>query len=291
MGALKLRVQFTGIPNTGEPFTLRVKYDSVVVFNNNFTWGAGVGQIPIGVSANINAANLKTVLDSEIVLQNTQSVVTEVITDSLYITIGTNIIDTIGEFLYSSSWITSGAYQTYGFLYSEPYEYPAPDPIILDEEIILSRSPYSFKASPGVAYDNITASIYIYTGHKVDDIPLVETFNLSKSVVQAGQLSILFNISALVNDYVKNNLNVIPSAGAFTISDSDSVWCYINASVNLGDVSVYTIQQTVLAVDGFGWHTELANPTINQNILTTETKRSVVTDELSRSPSREEFTK
>jgi len=42
-----------------------------------------------------------------------------------------------------------------------------------------------------------------------------------------------------------------------------SIWCYIDAKINLGGAEQYQANQTLLAVDGFGYHTELANPEIS----------------------------
>lgn len=275
MGAIKLRTQITTVPNSGDDWIIEIRYNGIIELTIFGTWGS---TITIGATPSLCAANLKTAVDGFVSIQNAQNIVTEVIGDSLYITAGTNFITTVGKWYGTigeeTNWIENGSY-TFGYVTQTTYTYPPPDPVILDEAIILSRSPYSFKASPGVAYDNITAEIYLYRGHKVDDIPTSSTFPLSKAVVQAGQLTILFNISSIANDFVKNNLNIIPSTGAFTSSELDTIWCYVDASVNLGDVSVYTIKQTVLAVDGFGWFTESANPIISQNILTTETNHII----------------
>jgi len=137
-------------------------------------------------------------------------------------------------------------------------------PEVLAEKIILSRSPFNFSVTPGISFDEITAEIFIYRGHKTDDRPLVSNYQVSKSVVQVGQPTINFDIHKLVNDFVKNNYNgVADISGAFTTSTLDSVWCYIDAKINLGGAEQYQANQTLLAVDGFGYHTELANPEIS----------------------------
>jgi hypothetical protein len=132
----------------------------------------------------------------------------------------------------------------------------------LPEQIILSRSPYHFKVSPGVTYDEITAEVFIYRGHKVDDRPAISNYQLSKSVVQVGQPTISFDIHKLANDYVKNRYNAIGIDGSFTTSTLDSVWLYVDAKVKLAGVEQYPVNQMVLAIDGFGYHTELVNPLI-----------------------------
>jgi len=170
---------------------------------------------------------------------------------------------------HASTWLT---YTT------EAYTIPSPIvPVVLDEQIILSRSPYHFKVSPGILFDEITAEIFIYRGHKVDDRPAISTYNLSKAVVQVGQSTINFDVHKLVNDYVKNNYTSVGLSGAFTTSLLDSVWVYIDAKINLAGVEQYQTNQTLLAIDGFGYHTELANPKIVKSDLFFDLRDNVLT--------------
>lgn len=173
---------------------------------------------------------------------------------------------------HTSAWLT---YTT------EAYTIPAPIvPEVLDEQIILSRSPYHFKLTPGITFDEITAEIFIYRGHKVDDRPAIANYNLSKSVVQVGQGAINFDIHKLVNDYVKNNYDGIGVVGAFTTSLLDSVWVYIDAKIYLAGVEKYQANQTLLAIDGFGYHTELENPYVNyfDTVLSSITNHIIYND-------------
>jgi len=161
----------------------------------------------------------------------------------------------LDETAHSSAWLTYTV---------EDYTIPTPIvPEVLDEKIILSRSPYNFKLTPGITFDEITAEVFIYRGHKIDDRPAIANYNLSKSVVQVGQSAINFDIHKLVNDYVKNVYNGVGLSGAFTTFLLDSVWVYIDAKINLSGLEQYQANQYLLAVDGFGYHTDLANPEIS----------------------------
>jgi hypothetical protein len=171
---------------------------------------------------------------------------------------------------------------------TEPYTIPTPIvPVVLEERIILSRSPYHFQVSPGLTFDEITAEVFIYRGHKLDDRPAISTYNLSKSVVIVGQSTINFDIHKLVNDYVKNNYTSVGTSGAFTTSLLDSVWVYIDAKIKLAGVEQYQTNQVLLAIDGFGYHTELFNPKVNkksgyiierENILSTINNHIIYND-------------
>ena len=159
---------------------------------------------------------------------------------------------------------------------TEAYTIPSPaEPITLPEQIVLSRSPYHFKVSPSVTYDEITAEVFIYRGHKVDDRPATSNYQLSKSVVQVGQPTISFDVHRLVNDFVKNKYSTIGITGAFTSSLLDSVWVYIDSKIRLAGVEQYQVNQTLLAIDGFGYHTELSNPLISNKILSSITNHIV----------------
>lgn len=174
---------------------------------------------------------------------------------------------------HTSAWLT---YTT------EAYTIPALIvPEVLDEQIILSRSPYHFKLTPGITFDEITAEIFIYRGHKIDDRPAIANYNLSKSVVQVGQGAINFDIHKLVNDYVKNNYDGIGVVGAFTTSLLDSVWVYIDAKIYLAGAEQYQANQLLLAVDGFKYHTEvdsLSPLQFEQNILSNITNHIIYND-------------
>ena len=159
---------------------------------------------------------------------------------------------------------------------SEAYTIPSPvEPITLPEQIVLSRSPFHFKVSPSVTFDEITAEVFIYRGHKVDDKPATSNYQLSKAVVQVGQPTISFDVHRLVNDFVKNKYTTIGISGAFTSSLLDSVWVYIDSKVRLAGVEQYQVKQTLLAIDGFGYHTELSNPLISNKILSSITNHVV----------------
>jgi hypothetical protein len=169
--------------------------------------------------------------------------------------VNTFTLEDLSGVAHSADWLTITA-ESYTIV-------PPIVPEVLDEKIILSRSPYNFKVIPGISFDEITAEIFIYRGHKVDDKPLTSNYQISKSVVQVGQPTINFDIHKLVNDFVKNNYNgIADTIGAFTTSTLDSVWCYIDAKVNLGGIEQYQANQTLLAVDGFLYHTDYENPII-----------------------------
>jgi hypothetical protein len=99
--------------------------------------------------------------------------------------------------------------------------------------------------------------------------------------VQVGQGAINFDIHKLVNDYVKSNYNGIGIDGAFTTSLLDSVWVYIDAKIYLSGAEQYQANQTVLAVDGFKYHTEvdsLWTIEFQQNILSSITNHIIYND-------------
>ena len=187
--------------------------------------------------------------------------------------VNTFSLEDLSGVAHSEDWLT---------ITTEVYTIVAPIvPEVLPQKIILSRSPFHFKVSPGITFDEITAEIFIYRGHYLDDRPATATYNLSKSVVQVGQSTINFDIHKLVNDHVKSNYNYVGTSGAFTTSLLDSVWVYIDAKINLAGVEQYQANQTVLVVDGFKYHTEvdsLSPLQFEQNILSSITNHIIYND-------------
>jgi hypothetical protein len=163
--------------------------------------------------------------------------------------VNTFTLEDLSGVAHSADWLT---------ITTESYTIVPPIvPEVLDEQIILSRSPFNFSVTPGITFDEITAEIFIYRGHKVDDKPLTSNYQISKSVVQVGQPTINFDIHKLVNDFIKNKYNgIAETVGAFTTSTLDTVWCYVDAKINLGGAEQYQANQTLLAVDGFNYHTD-----------------------------------
>lgn len=138
-----------------------------------------------------------------------------------------------------------------------------------NDAIVLSRSPYFFKASPTVLYDTMKTDVYIYRGNRTTDKPAIPTFQASKAVLIAGQSTVSIDIHKLVNDFVQNEFNQNISLGVQTTNQLDSVWVFVDAGIYLNNVLLYSINQTLIALDGFGYHQELANPTLNKKVLST----------------------
>ena len=173
----------------------------------------------------------------------------------------------------TSSGFTTGTIVNYVAV--TPYEPPVtipPEigvPIVYDERIVLSRSPFNFKLTSLVLFDNVTIDMYLYSGDRNLDKPVLPTYQFTKKVIQAGQTNISIEISKMLNDMVKADYYDIATSGANTTSTSEAVWCYLDAKILLGVTEIYRVQQQLLAVDGFGYHTELFNPVIQTNVLST----------------------
>jgi len=133
---------------------------------------------------------------------------------------------------------------------------------------ILSRSPYFVNIQPTTDFDRATMELRIWRGD-VNDVPASASFALSKTIVQAGQPEIVFDIQTIVNDYVKNNIIAFGDQDAKTSSTNDSVWVKADIVAYFQGGTVGSTTRTYLAVDGFGYHTELYNPVISHKVLST----------------------
>ena len=142
------------------------------------------------------------------------------------------------------------------------------------DNIILSRSPFNLSLQPTTAFDSVGCNLYLYRGTQTTDAPTTQTYALSKSVIQAGQTTINFEISKYLNDYCKNNIPTFVN-GVNTSTSYDSVWCDVELiAYYLGEEFGTTTRQ-YLAIDGFGWHTELYNPKLTKNVLSSITTHYV----------------
>ena len=160
---------------------------------------------------------------------------------------------------------------------SEAYSFPVePSPLITrTDSVILSRSPWFFKESPTIIYDQMRFDLYVYRGEKTVDKPTIRTFAASKFVIQVGQPTISIDIHKLVNDFVQNEYLESTVTGIVTTSQKDSVWIFIDAGIYLDGVLKYSINQNLLALDGFGYYKELANPLLTKKVLSTIDKHII----------------
>jgi len=139
-------------------------------------------------------------------------------------------------------------------------------PTISKDDIILSRSPYNLFIEPNILFDSAEIELRIYRGEYDVDKPNTPQFTLSNQVIKAGQTKINFEISKYVNDYCKSNIPVF-AAGINTSTSYDSVWLETTLTAfYLGNTIAQQIKN-YYAVDGFGYHTELMNPKIQTNVL------------------------
>lgn len=149
-----------------------------------------------------------------------------------------------------------------------------PETEIRENAVVLSRSPFYFQASPVILYDNVLIDLYIYRGD-ITSVPLTPTITISKYIIQSGQPTISVEIAKILNDYVQNSIVDFATINATTSSSLDSVWCKVDCSVRLAGSELYKVEQFLLAVDGYGLHEELFNPTYDRNVLSTITTHDI----------------
>ena len=237
------------VVNGSNPFSFNSAISSESLSNNEIVKGASVNNF---------ANNFKLWLDAQLTSQGDLYFETSIASNVVELIWGNNSETNDFSLIYFSGITPTEHDSAWLTITEEAYTIPAPIvPEVLPQKIILSRSPFHFKVSPGITFDEITAEIFIYRGHYVDDKPATATYNLSKSVVQVGQSTINFDVHKLVNDYVKNVYTDVGASGAFTTSLLDSVWVYIDAKIYLAGAEQYQANQTLLAIDGFKYHTEI----------------------------------
>lgn len=143
-----------------------------------------------------------------------------------------------------------------------------------ETKTILSRSPYFIDTLASGNFDRSELNLKIWSGNRTLSKPATPTYAVSKSVVQAGQNNIVFDIHKLVNDFVRSEIPVIQGAGTFPVSIDSVVWVETNVTAFMGESLAGTTSKTLLAIDGFGYHSEGFNPiapkilsSINKHLL------------------------
>ena len=147
-------------------------------------------------------------------------------------------------------------------------------PTIGKDEIILSRSPYNVFIEPTVLFDSGEIEMRIYRGELEFDKPNTPQFTLSNQVIKAGQTKINFEVAKFVNDYCKSNIPTF-GIGINTSTAFDSVWLETTLTAFYQGSTIGQQVKNFYAVDGFGYHTELMNPKIQTNVLSSITNHIV----------------
>lgn len=145
---------------------------------------------------------------------------------------------------------------------------------ITRDEIILSRSPYNVFIEPTVLFDSAEIEMRLYRGEFDVDKPNTPQFTLSNQVIKAGQTKINFEVAKFVNDYCKSNIPIF-GIGINTSTAFDSVWLETTLTAFYQGSNIGQQVKNFYAVDGFGYHTELMNPKLQTNVLSSITNHIV----------------
>jgi hypothetical protein len=148
-------------------------------------------------------------------------------------------------------------------------------PPLSRNEIVLSRSPFNVKITPNVLFDSAVLNLKIYRGDLNLDLPLLTSYTMSKSVIIAGQTSINFEISRFLNDFCKSNIIPFGTTGVSTSSLYDSIWFETEIKAYYVNEVIAETTKKYLAIDGYGFHTELFNPKLTKNVLSTNNRHII----------------
>ena len=261
--ARKIQIVLIDNPSIGNGFTIQIAapnyFFSTTTATSFVTTPANSNQVAIGENKAATVVNLYNNLVTKFTAQTFINV--EQTTNGVDLTINDDdaTSSTIGS-------ITGDITVTHSDIVVEPFT---------RDNIILSRSPFNLLFSPSALFDIVAMNLGCYRGQQTVDAPATPTFPLSKAAIQAGQSTIRFEISRLVNDYTKNNIPTFGGTGVFTSSSYDSVWIDAEVIAYYYGAEIGTAYRKYLAIDGFGWHTELYNPKLTTSVLTSNTSHIV----------------
>ena len=123
------------------------------------------------------------------------------------------------------------------------------------------RSPFYIKAS-NASLASASLDLYIYTGVFTTDKPASAQYSITKNEIDSNNY-VVFEIAELVRDYIE-----IEFDGEY---DSQCVW--VEADITMYDAadgggsSVATSNTDYIALDGYGYFHEGANPELSRGLL------------------------
>ena len=123
---------------------------------------------------------------------------------------------------------------------------------------ILARSPYFITAS-GTTLESATLYVWIWEGATTSK-PLNANYKIFKTPVQAGDDEIIFEISQLIRDEFEHNRDAYTDS---LTSFADCLW--VETSLVIVDSTGLNpaIDDSYLAVDGYGYFEDGVNPGLN----------------------------
>jgi len=133
---------------------------------------------------------------------------------------------------------------------------------------IMARSPYYITAS-GTTLENAILYIYIWAGSSAAK-PTTYNYKISKTPVQAGDDKIIFEISQFIRDEFEHNRDAYDD----TLTDfADCLWVETSLVIVDSGGLQPSVDDSYLAVDGYGYYSDGINPSWNFDEYTVRVKK------------------
>jgi len=151
---------------------------------------------------------------------------------------------------------------------------PPPPPTVLNPTLIFTRSTYSLQIIPNIIFLETKLNLKFWQGDK-NQPPALNTYELSKQVVKAGQLSTSFDINHLAKEFINNSINGYQSETVDNVTSNSNVWCKYYA---ICDNDIATVQEGLfLCIDGYGYFNDGFNPIVATKALMTGNNHVIYT--------------
>ena len=154
-------------------------------------------------------------------------------------------------------------------------------PAVQPLQTALVRSTYSLRTIPGVLFDRAELQLFIWNGD-INTPPSTPSYNLSKQVVQLGDLVINFDINTLLKEFIANSISNYTVSGIYESNYLDSCWCTYSIICYASDENIYQTSGSFFGLYGYGYFNQGFNPTLTSNVLISGNKHTYFIEEDSR---------
>lgn len=146
---------------------------------------------------------------------------------------------------------------------------------------IFTRSTYSLRTTPTETFDSLELNLSILNGD-INDNNVIGQYNLSKQVIQLGQLSSSFDINNLINGFIEISIDNYTSSGIINSPYNLSCWATYSVTAYSSGLNVYEWSGSFFCLYGYGYFEDGYNPTYKSNVLITGNKHTYFESQDSR---------
>lgn len=150
--------------------------------------------------------------------------------------------------------------------------------------IVLTRSPHFFRYGITAAERRAEIKLKMFTGIYTNASTLPVNYQITKTRITATQPMLYVDVSQLAGTFIHPSIDryvgTLPTTSASALGLNDTTWINSNVTIFNASASTGTYENKYLALDGYGYMDEGANPTPPRILMTgqqTDIAREMIT--------------